>query len=88
MYVNERIENAMKRDRFLSLLKFLHFSDNTIARIEDRLNKIRNIVEAIVDTFKSSVIPGKNIVIIESMLPWQERLRFRQYIPASDINMG
>lgn len=43
MYTNARIKNAMKRDRFLAILKFLHFSDNTTARPEDRLNKIRSI---------------------------------------------
>ncbi|XP_017795719.1 PREDICTED: piggyBac transposable element-derived protein 4-like [Habropoda laboriosa] len=81
MYANARIKNAMRRDRFLSILKFLHFSENTTARTEDRLYKIQNIIEAIVDTFKSSVKPGKNIVIDESMVPWRRRLGFRQYIP-------
>ncbi|XP_066595467.1 piggyBac transposable element-derived protein 4-like [Prorops nasuta] len=81
MYANTRIKKAMTRDRFLSILKFLHFSDDTTARTEDRLHKIRNIIEAIVDNFKSSIKPGKNIVIDESMVPWRGRLGFRQYIP-------
>lgn len=88
MYANARIKNSMKRDRFLSILKFLHFSDNTTARTEDRLNKIRNIVQAIVDTFKSSIKPGKNIVIDESMVPWRGRLGFRQYIPGKRHKYG
>ena len=88
MYANARIKNAMKRDRFLSILKFLHFSDNTTARTEDRLHKIRNIVETIVDTFKSSIKPGKNIVIDESMVPWRGRLGFRQYIPGKRHKYG
>lgn len=46
IYANARIKNAMKRDRFISILKYLHFSDNTTARAEDRLHKIRNVVEA------------------------------------------
>lgn len=87
MYTNVRVKNAMKRDRFLSILKFLHFSDNTTARTEDRLNKIRNIVEAIVDTFKNAVKPGKNIVIDESMVSWR-RFGFRQYIPGKRHKYG
>ena len=88
MYANRRIKNVMKRDRFLSIPKFLHFSNNTIARNKDRLNKIRDIVEAFVDTFRSSIRPGKNIVIDESMIPWRGRLGFRQYIPGKRYKYG
>lgn len=88
MYANARIKKAMKRDRFLSILKFLHFADNTTVRTEDRLYKIRNIIETIVDSFKSSIRPGKNIVIDESMVPWRGRLRFRQYIPGKRHKYG
>ena len=88
MYANTRIKKAMTRDRFLSILKFLHFSDDTTARTEDRLHKIRNIIEAIVDNFKSSIKPGKNIVIDESMVPWRGRLGFRQYIPGKRHKYG
>lgn len=78
----------MRRNRILSILKFLHFPDNTTARTEDRLHKIRIIIEAIVDNFKSSVKPGKNIVIDESMVPWRGRLGFRQYIPGKRHKYG
>ncbi|XP_053990208.1 uncharacterized protein LOC128882588 [Hylaeus volcanicus] len=45
MYMNTCIKNSMKRDRFLSILKHLHFSNDTTAETEDRLHKIRSIVE-------------------------------------------
>ncbi|XP_014486513.1 PREDICTED: piggyBac transposable element-derived protein 4-like [Dinoponera quadriceps] len=88
IYANARIKNAMKRDRFIFILKYLHFSDNTTARTEDRLYKIRNVFEAIVHTFKSTIKPGKNIVIDESMIPWRGRLIFRQYIPGKRHKYG
>lgn len=88
MYTNLRIKNAMKRDRFLSILRYLHFSNNTTARNEDRLNKIRDVIEAFVDTFTSSIRPGKNIVIDESMIPWRGCLGFRQYIPGKRHKYG
>ncbi|KAI4476185.1 hypothetical protein M0804_013804 [Polistes exclamans] len=84
MFTNLRIKNAMKRDRFLSILKYLHFSNNTTSRNEDRLNKIRDVIEAFVDTFRSSIRPGKNIVIDESMIPWRGRLG--NISQASDIS--
>ncbi|XP_017757888.1 PREDICTED: piggyBac transposable element-derived protein 4-like [Eufriesea mexicana] len=61
MYANARIKKAMKRDRFLAILKYLHFSDNATARTEDRLHKLRNVVDKIIRTFKDAVKPGKNI---------------------------
>ncbi|XP_014612713.1 PREDICTED: piggyBac transposable element-derived protein 4-like [Polistes canadensis] len=33
MYTNLRIKNAIKRDRFLSILQYLHFSNNTTAKM-------------------------------------------------------
>ncbi|XP_053995482.1 uncharacterized protein LOC128885450 [Hylaeus anthracinus] len=45
MYMNTCIKRSMLRDRFLSILRYLHFSDDSTAQIEDRLQKIRNIVE-------------------------------------------
>lgn len=80
MDANARIKNAMKLERFLSILKFLNFSDNTIARPEDHLNKIGNLFEAIVDTFRNAVKPGKNIVINEYIVPCRRHLGFR-HIP-------
>ncbi|CAL7937381.1 unnamed protein product [Xylocopa violacea] len=35
MYTNVRIRNAMKRDWFISILRYLHFTDNSTARTED-----------------------------------------------------
>nr|XP_033323310.1 piggyBac transposable element-derived protein 4-like [Megalopta genalis] len=88
MYGNARIKKAMKRDRFMSILKYLHFTDNTTDRIEDRLYKVRDIVDKIVRTFRNTVKPGKNIVIDESMVPWRGRLSFRQYIPGKRHKYG
>ncbi|CAK9820102.1 PiggyBac transposable element-derived protein 4 [Anthophora quadrimaculata] len=63
MYANARIKKAMKRDRFLAIWKYLHFSDNATARTEDRLHKLRNVVDKIIRTLKGAVKPGKNIVL-------------------------
>ena len=68
----------MQRDRFLQILKYLHFSDNATNNSEDRLSKFSNIMKKIVSNFKAAVKPGKEVVIDESMIPWRGRLRFRQ----------
>ena len=78
----------MSRDRFLSILKYLQFSKNNITVIDDRLNKIRNILKIIIDSFQHAVKTGKNVVRDESMVPWRERLSFRQYIPGQRYKYG
>ena len=50
MYSNTSIKKVMGRDRFLSILKYLHFSTNNITVIDDRLNKTRNILKIIIDS--------------------------------------
>lgn len=88
MYGNARIKSVMKRDRFLTILKYLHFSDNKTCRIEDPLNKIKDIMEEIISTFKSTIKLGKTVVIDESMILWRGRLRFRQYIKGKRHKYG
>lgn len=88
MYGNGRIKRIMKRDRFLSILKHLHFVDNETCRVEDPLYKIRDFMKEILLAFKSTVKPRKTVVIDESMILWRGRLRFHQYIKGKRHNMG
>lgn len=46
-YANAHIKNAIKRDRFMSILKYLHYPENTTAGAKDRLHKIKNATETI-----------------------------------------
>ncbi|PZC85109.1 hypothetical protein B5X24_HaOG202873 [Helicoverpa armigera] len=80
MYRNEYIIKVMSRDRFTAILKFWHFSDDTIDRTTDKLNKIRDVYEMLLTNFKKVIVPGKILVIDETMVPWRGRLQFRQYI--------
>jgi hypothetical protein len=78
----------MKRDRFYSILKFLHFSNKENSDTSDRLYKIRPLLEIISKEIKNAIIPGKEVVIDESMVPWRGRLLFRQYIPGKRHKFG
>ncbi|XP_017765506.1 PREDICTED: piggyBac transposable element-derived protein 4-like [Eufriesea mexicana] len=81
VYSNTRIKRAMEGDRFISILKYSYFFDNSTARTENRLYKLRNIVDAIVHTLQNSVKSVKNILIDETIFPWRGRHSSRQYIP-------
>jgi hypothetical protein len=47
MYENKRIKKSMKRERFYSILKFLHFSNKENLDTSDRLYNIRPLLEII-----------------------------------------
>ncbi|KAJ8927303.1 hypothetical protein NQ314_020253 [Rhamnusium bicolor] len=79
----------MKRTLFDLLLKFLHFSnneDNTANN--DRLSKIRNIQQITCQRFQKILIPDRDVVIDETMVPWRGRLVFRQYLLAKSHKYG
>lgn len=79
---------VMPRDRYSFLLRFLHFADNSNVDREDKLFKIRCIVDHCRTTFKKSLYPFQNLVIDESLLLFKGRLSFRQFIPSKRHRFG
>lgn len=73
----------MSRDRYLLILRALHFSRNPGVgepEPEDRLYKIRPVVSYFNKKMSDVYCPGKNLSLDESMVLWRGRLLFRQYI--------
>ena len=70
----------MSRDRYIHILRCLHFHDN-----EEIVNhpsvKIKSVIGHVQSKFSAVLTPGKNLCIDESLLLWKDRLRFKQYIP-------
>ena len=70
----------MSRDRFLLIMKYLHFTDEEES--SDPLKKIRPLLDLLfVSKFKESYTPERNISIDESLLLWKGRLKWKRYIP-------
>lgn len=88
MYHNKFVSALMTRDRFKSILKYLHFADNEKADQEDRLYKISQLLNLVLTNFQKILTPGAELVIDESMIPWRGRLIFRQYIPNKSHKYG
>lgn len=79
--------NQMTRDRFLLILRCLHFSDNN-AVTDDRLFKIRLITEWFNNEMLRVYYPGKDLSLDEGMILWRGRLLFRQYIKGKRHKYG
>lgn len=82
-------QRLMKRDRFLLILKLLHFTDNDHVPVEkDSLLKIRVIVDHLRNRFKEGFVPSQNLCIDESLMLFRGRVFFRQYIPSKRHRFG
>jgi hypothetical protein len=82
LYGSEVIQNTMSRDKFELLLKLYHFSNNEKKYADqDRLFKLKPLLDLLKDRFKLIDTPGSIISIDETMVPWKGRLLFKQYIP-------
>ncbi|PNF42631.1 hypothetical protein B7P43_G01270 [Cryptotermes secundus] len=77
---------TMKRDRFLHILRFLHFADNNTetdrnANSYDRLWKIRTIFDTLNDAHEKYYNPYEHLAIDKIIVKYKWRVVFRQYIP-------
>ena len=88
MFNNKFISSVMTRDRFLLLLKFIHFENNEHANTENRLYKIDRLINLLLERYKNALQPGRILVIDESMIPFRGRLKFKQYIPNKTHKYG
>ncbi|KAF7267835.1 hypothetical protein GWI33_018962 [Rhynchophorus ferrugineus] len=73
----------MSRNRFLIILKALHFAQNPQegeAASPDHLYKVRSIVNLFNTRMAEIYYPGRELTIDKSMVLWRGRLTFRQYI--------
>lgn len=88
LYHNDFISKIMPRDRFLLILRCWHFADNALDTGEDRLFKIRPILDPIILNFQKYLIPEQILVIDKSLMPWRGRLIFKQYIKNKSHKYG
>lgn len=82
------VPRQFSRNRFELILSLFHCANNEAAAPEDRLYKIRNIVDDIVNNFQEAYTPEQDMCIDESMVPFLGRLFFRQYVKGKRHKYG
>ena len=88
IYKNAVVPKIMARNRFQQLLRFIHFADNETADQQDRLYKLRPLVEKLCEKFSCLRIPDEMVAIDETMIKFRGRLFFKQYIPGKSSKYG
>ena len=79
-------QQCLTGNRFSAKLKFLYFADNSCNDVNDttrnKIYRAREVVQLLVDQFKSVYIPTQRFSINEELLLWKCRLSFKQYVPS------
>ena len=88
IYKNAVVPKIMARNRFQQLLRFIHFADNETADQQDRLYKLRPLVERLCKNFSGLRIPNEILATDETMIKFRGRLLFKQYIPEKNFKYG
>ena len=76
--------NTMSRDRYLHILRFLHFTDNDNAPDladpnRDKLWKIKPFLNALL--FTAVYAPSQNLSLDETLIKFKGRVQCRQFLP-------
>ena len=82
------IGKFMSRNRFARISANLHFADLDETDPNDRLYKVREIIEPLKKKFKDSHSPDQKLCIDESLVLFRGRTIFRQYIPSKRHRFG
>ena len=89
------VRNAMTRDAFCNIRRFLHFVDNTKlpkGKSDHRwspLQKVQSVIDHFSEKFAQGWRLGKNLCIDESMIKYTGRaISWVQYMPAKPIKHG
>ena len=86
-------KKIMSRDRFLSIMHFLHLSNNEENLQRDhpehnRLHKIQPFLDMIVPLWQGTYYPGRELAVDETLIAFKGRTHFKQYKPNKPHKWG
>ncbi|XP_013391250.1 piggyBac transposable element-derived protein 4-like [Lingula anatina] len=85
---------VMSRNRFLSILRYIHFVDNSSAVTDrnnpayDKLYKVRPVLDRIVQKIRTVYAPKRELSLDESMVACKSRCSFKQFMRDKPIRWG
>ncbi|XP_064650932.1 piggyBac transposable element-derived protein 4-like [Lineus longissimus] len=82
------IADPMARDRFLQIKRYLHVADETVADPDDKLRKVRPLLDLVTPHFAEEYVMDQETAIDEAMIPYKRRLNIKQYMSAKPTKWG
>lgn len=80
--------SVMTRQEFTLIHKFFHIVDNQRLNQDDRLAKIRPLLDLLITKYQRYYVLSRNLTIDERMVKYTGRLSFRQHIRNKPIRQG
>ena len=85
--------SIMPRDRFLQILRYLHFADNTQAPRADsadynKLYKLQPFLDLVIPKFQQVYKPNRQLAIDETLIKFKGKVHFQQFIPIKPGRFG
>lgn len=85
---NEMISDAMRRDRFLQITKYIHFANNHNVDAMDKMYKLRQLTDYLKKKFLEHFVPEPNLAYDESMIRYFGRHGCKQFIRGKPVRFG
>ena len=87
---HQMVRNAMTRNRFAQILRYIHFSDNTAINLSDKCSKIRPLLDMLQTSCKKYASLTKKVNADESMIPYTGKFgnALKQHMPKKPIRFG
>ena len=88
-----KIADKISRDRFLEILRYLHFADNSKLvppgqEHYNKLGKVQPVIDSINNSLQVVYNLNKEITVDEAMIPFKGRSSIKQYMPNKPIKRG
>lgn len=85
---NEQVHNSMRRNRFLDICRFIHFADNNMPDEQDRIWKLRPLMDKVKNNCLKYFEPEEHLCYDESMVKYYGRHGCKQFIRGKPIRFG
>jgi len=79
--------SIMNRDRFQQINRYFHVSNDALYP-NDKLGKVRSVIDTLTRLFKEHWTPHREISIDEQMIGTKCKVGFIQYMPAKPVKFG
>jgi len=85
---NKMVSDAMRRNRFLQIQRFIHMADNTDINEADKAWKLRPLMNAIKEKCLANFQPVQDLSYDETMIKYYGRHGCKQFIRGKPIRFG
>ena len=82
------VVEAIRRDRFETIKRFIHFASEDKLDKADKFWKMRPLIELIAENFRANALLSNQMCIDETMIPYYGKHSCKQFIKGKPIRFG